>query len=1177
MALGGGGGLASKWRWAILAGLAVSGCVASFWMAREFRMRVYAAQETAFQRDAAERARRIVDGFVPPVQQLFTVQRLFHAAGQVDWDLFRRFVEPLVRPGAARLIAWAPLVRDADRADFEGEGRRVWGNEFAIRDGIGELAKTPAPTRDRYFPLLYRLVDIDNRPAPGFDLAAKPLRLNGIDRAIDANSVTVIGGGDAIEAAFAGETGVFLGLPVYRGSDAPWVRSERREVVRGLLVMEIDLRETFDAANRALPADGLTVELSESEGAGGSSRPLAIWGAGGTSPAWRDTGFRFVHEFELADRPMRVEVHPSGEWLSAHTSQAADWVLIAGCLITVMLTWGTKARLFPQRIASGGGEASVDSRLARCVEQSPRSVVVTDRDSRIEYVNTRFLDTVGYAREEVIGQSSAMLTTPEERERIGLQIGDDLMQGRSWSGEVQTRRRDGALLRERVTIAPIRASDGSIAHYLTVSEDISELHSVMARLEDSESRFRGAMGVMIEGLMVISPENRLLFANRALTDLLGEALEGKELEQVVAAFVTAEGHPCPLDAFPSQRVVRDGVEVRATVLGVRTVDGALRWLRINAAPLRRGQDVRCSVVLTFSDVTEQQRTQEELRLAYEAIRHSGEGIMMTDAEHRILSVNPALESVTGYRAEELLGQAPDFVTPVLHESEESQGMAAALESVGYWQGEVWNRRLSGESYPGWLGVSAVRDDENRAKFYIYVFSDMTERKEAQRRIEFLAHHDPLTGLPNRLLLADRVAQALAQAHRLQNRVALMFLDLDRFKTINDSLGHTVGDALLKEVVERLKSCVRESDTISRQGGDEFLVLLADVRDGDAISRVAEKIHQRMMQPFVLGAQSLSTSFSIGIAIYPEDGDDFDTLLKKADTAMYHAKEAGRNSHRFFTEQMNREVVEHLALENNLRRALDNNEFVLHYQPQLDLSEGKVVGVEALIRWNSPEGLISPARFIPVAESSGLIVPIGTWVLNEACRQARAWQEAGLPPLVMAVNLSAEQFKRAELVNTVINALVLSDLDTHWLELELTESILIQDAETTLATIRRLKTLGVKLSVDDFGTGYSSLAYLKRFAVDKLKIDQSFVRDLETDPDDAAIVRAIIQMAHSLKLKTIAEGVENEELASLLRMFHCDEIQGYWYARPMPAVAMEAFLRAQMATPAVPVATIAAPV
>jgi len=378
---------------------------------------------------------------------------------------------------------------------------------------------------------------------------------------------------------------------------------------------------------------------------------------------------------------------------------------------------------------------------------------------------------------------------------------------------------------------------------------------------------------------------------------------------------------------------------------------------------------------------------------------------------------------------------------------------------------------------------------------------------------------------------------------------------------NDSLGHPVGDDLLRAVVEWLKNCVRESDTISRQGGDELIILLNDVRDSDAVVRVADKIQLRMGEPFMLGNRSLSTSFSIGIALYPDDGEDFDSLLQKADTAMDHAKESGRNNHRFFTAQMNLPVVEHMTLQTQMRQALENDEFVLHYQPQMDLHDGRIYGVEALIRWHSPDkGLVAPDRFIEVAENSGLIVPIGAWVLNEACLQACARQDAGLPPFVVAVYLSAAQFKRLDLVATVINALVLSDLDAQWPELELTESIPIQDADATLDSLRRLKALGVKLSVDDFGTGYSSLTDLKRFSVDKLKINQSFVRNLASDPDDAAIVRAIIQMARSLKLRTVAEGVESEALIGLLQAFQCDEIQGYWFARPMPADALAVFVR-----------------
>jgi diguanylate cyclase (GGDEF)-like protein/PAS domain S-box-containing protein len=433
------------------------------------------------------------------------------------------------------------------------------------------------------------------------------------------------------------------------------------------------------------------------------------------------------------------------------------------------------------------------------------------------------------------------------------------------------------------------------------------------------------------------------------------------------------------------------------------------------------------------------------------------------------------------------------------------------------------------------------------------FLDISERKAAQARIEFLAYHDVLTGLPNRLLACDRLELAMRHADRTQDKVGLLFLDLDNFKAINDSLGHPVGDALLKAFAARLRECLRESDTLSRQGGDEFLIVLPDLHAGQALQVTASKILERMAADFEIDGVILNSTVSIGIAVYPDNGGDAATLLKMADTAMYHAKEAGRNAFRFYAEQMNLDAIEGLTIRNGLRQALECNQFVLHYQPQFDLSSGAVVGAEALIRWNHPEmGLLYPGRFISIAEDSGLIVPIGDWVLREACRQAVAGRQAGLPPLLMAVNLSAVQFKRSDLEQSVAAALADSGHDPACLELELTESILIQDTENVLATVQRLKSLGIKLSIDDFGTGYSSLSYLKRFAVDKLKIDQSFVRDMVTDPNDAAIVGAIIQMARSLNLKTIAEGVEDERTMSCLQLQHCDEAQGYHFSRPIPA-------------------------
>ena len=433
---------------------------------------------------------------------------------------------------------------------------------------------------------------------------------------------------------------------------------------------------------------------------------------------------------------------------------------------------------------------------------------------------------------------------------------------------------------------------------------------------------------------------------------------------------------------------------------------------------------------------------------------------------------------------------------------------------------------------------------------------------AEKQLEFLAFHDPLTGLPNRVLLRDRFEQATAIANREHSGAAVLFLDLDNFKHVNDSLGHAVGDQLLMCAVQRMHTCIRDSDTISRQGGDEFIILLTNIHDASTPHSIAQKIIDAFAEPFELNDQSLTTSFSIGISLCPDDGWDFETILKQADIALYQAKDAGRNTYRFYSQQMNSDVMGNMQLQSQLHKAIKNQELVLHYQSQIDMLSGRVIGAEALLRWQHPTlGLVSPARFIPLAERSGLIIPIGEWVLQEACRQAQVWRANGQSPqLVMAVNLSSLQFKRGNLVETVTNALALSGLPAAQLELELTESILLQDMETVMKTLRRLKEMGVKLSIDDFGTGYSSLSYLKRLEVDKLKIDQSFVRDMVDDSGDAAIVKAIIQLGHTLQLTVIAEGVENEAQLEILRGLECDEIQGYLFGRPVPAPEFSAFCR-----------------
>jgi len=542
------------------------------------------------------------------------------------------------------------------------------------------------------------------------------------------------------------------------------------------------------------------------------------------------------------------------------------------------------------------------------------------------------------------------------------------------------------------------------------------------------------------------------------------------------------------------------------------------------------------------------------------VKNSPLAIYTSDLNNVVRSWNPAAQRMFGWTAEEAIGHRVRFIP--IDRTQEYEDICSRLqngESLN--QVELVRQRRDGSVIHISLSTAPLFTADGQTDANIFLVADITQRKLAEQQIQFQAFHDALTGLPNRLLLQDRFEQAKAQASRTNWRVMLLFLDLDNFKSINDTLGHDSGDAFLKQIAIRLSACMRETDTISRLGGDEFLILLPDLSQAEDAVPILAKLMEQMQLPFYADGHEISTSVSMGVTIFPEDGTSFESLLKKADMAMYKAKGDGRNTYRYFDDAMDVEAIEHQFIRNGLRRALERNEFVLHYQPQIDLTSGAIVGVEALIRWNHPQlGMVSPARFIPVSEESGLIVPIGDWVLREACRQAMAWQRDGLPELCMAVNLSAVQFKRGSVERSVIHALEESRLNPALLELELTESILIQNVEGVLDCVKRLKLLGVKLSIDDFGTGYSSLSYLKRFDIDKLKIDQSFVRDLGTDPDDAAIVRAIIQMARSLNLRTIAEGVETADMLHQLRVFGCDEAQGYYFERPMSADAVASYIR-----------------
>ena len=557
------------------------------------------------------------------------------------------------------------------------------------------------------------------------------------------------------------------------------------------------------------------------------------------------------------------------------------------------------------------------------------------------------------------------------------------------------------------------------------------------------------------------------------------------------------------------------------------------------------------------------RAMAQLNLNAAVFRHSREGVVITDASERILSVNQAFTRITGYAADEVMGVTPRLLKSDRHTLDYYADIWSNLMTEGYWQGEIWGRRKNEEDFPLWMSICSVKDDEGMVSKFIGIFTDISDRKEAMARIEFLANHDALTRLPNRSLLLDRARQALVRAERNRGKVGLIFLDLDHFKNINDSLGHPVGDQLLVELAARLNACVRESDTVCRLGGDEFVVLVEGINHADNLSTIAEKILVLLDEPFLIQGKVLIVRCSLGISLYPEDGADCDTLMKKADTALYQAKGTGRNKYQFFTEEMNRRVLRNLQLESDMRRAVDEREFYLEYQPQFDLSSGRIVGMEALLRWQHPTlGLISPTEFIPVAEDNGFIVELGHRVLHEACRQNRIWHDQG-HRLKVAVNVSSVQFNQEKLLNMVRDVLQESGLPSESLELELTESILISNTENNLNVVRALHDEGVHFSIDDFGTGYSNLSYLKRFSVSRLKIDRSFIQDIPNNKDDGIIVSAIINMAASLGIKCIAEGVETLEQLEFLKQNGCYQAQGFLLGLPLSKQQLSCLLALQI--------------
>lgn len=620
----------------------------------------------------------------------------------------------------------------------------------------------------------------------------------------------------------------------------------------------------------------------------------------------------------------------------------------------------------------------------------------------------------------------------------------------------------------------------------------------------------------------------------------------------------------PEDRAEIDETFRDAIRKRSLLLAkhrLQLPDGRIKYLLETGEAHYAEDGTPLRIQGTAQDITGQHDIESRMQLLASAFHYSGEAILISDRDNNIVTVNPAFTKLTGYEPDEVVGRNPRILSAGRTTNEEYQEMWRTISETGFWQGEIWDRRKDGGIYPKWMTVSVIRGSDGSIENHIAHFTDVSSERAAEAQLQHMAHHDVLTGLLNRLSLKGRLDQALAAARREGNKVALLFIDLDRFKVINDTLGHHVGDKLLIEVADRLRDSVRDSDVVARLGGDEFVIMLSGMEHSGSAAIIAEKLVRNIGDPYLIEGYDLYTTPSIGVALFPTDGEDGETLMKNADAAMYHAKAAGRNNFQFFDARMNDAALERLKIEHSLRQALARDEFCVHYQPILDTQSGKVVGLEALVRWQHPEmGMVPPGNFIGIAEETGLIQPIGEWVFWTACRQLAEFNEAGLRGLKMSINISAMQLRNGNLPVLAKGAIEAFNLEPATLIFEITESVAMHQPDETVRILDLLHDMGVGLAIDDFGTGYSSLSYLRMFPIDHLKIDRSFVMEIGEDQDSAAICDATIGLAHSLGLKLVAEGVETVTQSDYLRGKGCDMMQGYLFSRPQPAEQVLAYIR-----------------
>ncbi|WP_434108496.1 sensor domain-containing protein [Paraburkholderia caffeinilytica] len=847
--------------------------------------------------------------------------------------------------------------------------------------------------------------------------------------------------------------------------------------------------------------------------------------------------------------------------LAASTSetQRAMFVLIVTMLAgsaLLIFTFGARESRARETLRTVRALSRNDERFRGLFDDHPVPMYIFDRDTlRFLAVNAAAIQQYGYTESEFLGMTIRAIRPNAEVSRLESHMQrSDLQQGRTMAGVWHHRRKDGSMISADISYHAINFMGH--ASFFVLADDVTEQINAEAEAQRSNQMLEAVIDNIPQRIFWKDQESRYLGCNMAFARDAGLSYP----EQVVGK----SDSDMPWRAFADllnehdKEVVTTGVPKMNFEVDV-VIDGVHRTTVTSKLPFTDNDGRVIGVLGSYTDITERKRADLALRLQSRALDASVNAILITAPSptgNLIEYVNPAFMRITGYDPAEVIGQD----CRVLQRDDRAQeGVALirqALEANREVSAVVRNYRKDGALFWNQLFIAPVPNAEGMITHHIGVINDVTDLIRYQEQLEYQANYDSLTRLPNRNLLRDRLQHALIVAQRHHKGVAVVFIDLDGFKNVNDSLGHSVGDRLLGVVAERLARCTRTSDTVARHGGDEFVIVMTDTVDEQSLIAWMERVRASISEPVWLDGTELYVGCSMGASLFPQDGEDAETLMKKADLAMYRAKDMGRNTFQFYQPEMNASAGARLNLERRLRRALRDNEFLLHYQPQVDIESGQIVGTEALVRWHDPEvGLVMPSLFIPVAEESGLIGPLSEWVLREACRQNKAWQDEGLPPARVSVNLSARVFQQRDIAKLVMQVLAETGLEPQYLELELTESTIMRNAEEAVSMLNELHALGIGLAIDDFGTGYSSLSYLKRFPVDRLKIDRSFVSDIGVSVDDETITSAIIALAHSLKLQVIAEGVETSAQLDFLKERACDEMQGFYFAKPLSTDAI----------------------